>query len=63
MRELQIPSNDGIHQLHVVVWEPEQEVKAVLQISHGMVEFIERYDDFAKFMNTQGVLVIGNDHL
>lgn len=63
MKELQIPSNDGVHQLHVVVWEPSTEVKAVLQISHGMVEFIERYDDFAKFLNEKGVLVIGNDHL
>lgn len=63
MRELQISSNDGVHQLHVVVWEPSTEVKAVLQISHGMVEFIERYDDFAKFLNEKGVLVIGNDHI
>lgn len=63
MRELQLPSNDGIHQLHVVVWEPSGDVKAILQISHGMVEFIERYDAFAKFLNEKGVLVIGNDQL
>lgn len=63
MKELQIPSNDGIHKLHVVVWEPQAEVKAVLQISHGMVEYIERYNDFAEYMTTQGVVVIGNDHL
>lgn len=63
MSVLQIPSTDGIHKLHVVCWEPEGEVKAVLQISHGMVEYIERYDAFAKYMNTQGVLVVGNDHL
>lgn len=63
MRELRIPSNDGVHQLHVVVWEPSTDVKAILQISHGMVEFIERYDGFAKFLNEKGILVIGNDHL
>ncbi len=28
-----------------------------------MVEHLGRYDDFAKFMNTRNVLVIGNDHL
>lgn len=63
MRELQIPSVDGIHALHVVVWEPQGEKKAVLQISHGMVEFIERYADFAEYLNDQGFVVVGNDHL
>lgn len=62
-KELQLPSHDGVHKLHVVVWEPRTEVNAVLQISHGMVEMIERYNDFACFLNTKGILVIGNDHL
>lgn len=63
MKEIRLPSNDGVHKLHVVIWEPETEVKAVLQISHGMTEMITRYDHFAKFLNTKGILVIGNDHL
>lgn len=61
-RTMQIPSNDGVHQLHVVVWEPH-EVKAVLQISHGMIEFIERYEEFAAYLTARGFLVVGNDHL
>lgn len=63
MKEIRLPSNDGVHKLHVVIWEPETEVKAVLQISHGMTEMIMRYDHFARFLNTKGILVIGNDHL
>lgn len=63
MKQLQLPSNDGIHKLHVVVWEPESPVRAVLQISHGMIEFIERYQDFAAFLNERGIVVVGNDHL
>ncbi|MCI7792021.1 MAG: alpha/beta hydrolase [Lachnospiraceae bacterium] len=63
MKEIQLPSHDGVHKLHVVIWEPETEIRAVLQISHGMIEMIERYDDFAGFLNTKGILVIGNDHL
>lgn len=63
VKNIELPSNDGVHQLHVVFWQPEGEVKAVLQISHGMVEFIERYDNFAKYLNQQGIAVIGNDHL
>lgn len=63
MKEIRLPSNDGVHTLHVVIWEPETQVKAVLQISHGMTEMIMRYDHFARFLNTKGILVIGNDHL
>lgn len=60
---IQIPSNDGKNKLHVVVWEPETEIKAILQISHGMIEYIERYEEFANFLNSYGILVLGNDHL
>ena len=56
-------SNDHITLIHAVKWVPEGEVKAVLQISHGMVEFVERYDLFAQYLAERGVLVVGNDHL
>ncbi len=38
------------------------EPKAVIQISHGMAEHIDRYDDFARFMVQKGYVVFGNDH-
>lgn len=62
-RDFRIPSRDGVHRLHVVLWEPETEVRAVVQISHGMAETIARYEDFALFLNRHGYAVIGNDHL
>jgi len=62
-KDLAIPSRDGVHKLHVVLWEPEGAVKGVIQISHGMTEMIERYEDFALFLNKNGYAVIGNDHL
>jgi len=62
-KDLNIPSKDGVHRLHVVLWEPVGEPKAVVQISHGMVEMIDRYEDFALFLNRHGYAVIGNDHL
>jgi alpha-beta hydrolase superfamily lysophospholipase len=46
-----------------VIWEPETEPRAIVQISHGMVEYVERYEGFAEFLNQQGILVAGNDHL
>ena len=60
---MELPSNDGVHKLHVVVWQPNGEPKAVLQLSHGMIEFIERYEGLAQYLNEQDILVIGNDHL
>lgn len=62
-KDFYIPSRDGVHRLHVVLWEPEGEVRAVVQISHGMIEMIDRYEDFALFLNQHGYAVIGNDHL
>jgi len=38
-------------------------VKAVLQIAHGMAEYMDRYEPFAAYLTDQGFLVTGNDHL
>lgn len=62
-QELYSPSVDGVHQLHTLCWIPEGEIRAVLQIVHGMSEHIERYDEFARYLNEQGVLVVGHSHL
>lgn len=56
-------SNDGLTDIHAIRWVPEGEIKAVLQISHGMVEYIDRYHEFAVFLAERGILVVGNDHL
>ena len=56
-------SSDHLTQIHAVEWKPEREIVGILQISHGMVEYIERYDEFARFLNEHGILVVGNDHL
>ena len=50
-------------QVHGVRWIPEGQPRAVLQITHGMVEYIERYQDFAQWLNERGFLVTGHDHL
>lgn len=56
-------SANGSTKIHVIEWIPETEVRAVLQISHGMVEYIARYDEFARFLAGNGIYVTGNDHL
>ena len=43
--------------------KPEGEIRAVLQLAHGMVEYIDRYDEFAAYLCERGIYVVGNDHL
>ena len=62
-KEFNYLSSDGITQIHAIRWEPEGKPKAILQIIHGMIEFIDRYDGFAKYMAEHGWLVTGEDHL
>ncbi len=62
-KDIYYPSADGKTQIHAIRWEPEGKPKAILQIIHGMVEFIDRYDGFATFLTEHGYLVAGEDHL
>ena len=56
-------SADGKTSLHAVEWLPEGEVRAVLQIAHGVAEYIERYAPLASFLTERGFAVVGHDHL
>ncbi len=69
-QELFYESRDGKTQIRGVIWKPDcmlgehaGKPKCVLQIVHGMEEYMDRYDEFAKFMNKHDICVIGNDHL
>lgn len=62
MEERWYPSK-GTGQIHACAWLPEGEVRAVVQIVHGIAEFVERYEDFAKFLNQQGFAVVAEDHM
>jgi alpha-beta hydrolase superfamily lysophospholipase len=56
-------SRDGRTSIHAVEWLPEGPVRAVLQISHGVAEYIARYEPFAAYLTARGFAVVGNDHL
>lgn len=56
-------SAGGLCDIRAMRYIPDGEVKAILQISHGMVEFIDRYEKFASWLTEKGFLVTGNDHL
>lgn len=56
-------SRDGHTKIHAVRWIPDGEVKYILQIIHGMAEYMERYEHMARWLCDRGVLVTGEDHL
>lgn len=51
----------GVTNLPAVIWQPEGEIKAVLQITHGMTEHMGRYEGFAADLCGQGIAVAGFD--
>lgn len=58
MKTEYLATNSG---LSAVIWQPEQEVKAVLQITHGMTEHMGRYETLAEDLCNQGIAVAGFD--
>lgn len=63
-KKFTFPSSDGVHQVSACWWLPgEGEPQAVLQLVHGISEYIGRYDAFARFLAERGWAVVGHDHL
>ena len=63
-REITFPSVREGETLHAVIYEPtECRAKAILQISHGMIDHIGRYETLAAALTSRGFIVAGNDHL
>jgi len=49
-------------QLHCYQWLPNRDIKAVIQIAHGMAEHGARYARLAACLNAEGFAVYANDH-
>lgn len=62
MKELVIKSEfDGLD-LSVLIMKPKGKAKGIVQISHGMAEYKERYIPFMEFLNTNGYIIVIHDH-
>lgn len=57
------PSSNGTDTVHYTVWTPDCSPTAMIQLSHGMCEHIERYDTVARLLCERGYIVYGNDHI
>lgn len=63
-KEYAYPSVTGVADIFARSWSPDGgEIKAVLQIAHGMAEHGERYEELGAYLCEAGYAVIINDHV
>ena len=63
-KEISFPSSDGKHTVHGEIYEPQGEKpRGILQISHGMIDYVGRYEVLAEYLCERGYILAGNDHL
>ena len=62
--EFTFPSCDGQHEIFSSLWLPDEgQPKAVVQLVHGISEYVNRYDALARYLAGHGFAVCGEDHL
>ena len=57
------PSSTGKNTIHARKCVPDGAVRGVVQIAHGIAEYIDRYDPFMSFLAENGFVAVGDDHL
>ncbi len=64
LKEMSFPSSDGRSSIHAQVYEPKDgAISGIVQISHGMIDYVGRYEELADYLTGHGFVVAGNDHL
>lgn len=53
----------GAGKIRYCRWMPDTPPRAVVQLVHGIAEHVERYDHFATYLNSLGILVVAEDHM
>ena len=57
-------SSDNKTNIHAIVCYPQNgQFNRILQMIHGMLEYIDRYLPFFEYLTTKGFIVVGHDHL
>ena len=62
--EITYPSRDGKNTIYACLYTPKFcTAKGIVQLVHGMVDYVERYEPLAEFLTGEGYIVAGNHHL
>ncbi len=63
VKEVHFLSADGSSRVTGWIYRPEGQPRGVVQICHGMCEYIGRYQRFIEDLTKQGFVVAGHDHI
>jgi alpha-beta hydrolase superfamily lysophospholipase len=62
--KLRLPSTDGKTTIYAEAYIPKSgEIRGVVQLVHGMIDYTGRYTDLAEFLCAHGFVLAGNHHL
>ena len=58
------PSKDGIHTIYAEIYTPKHcTAKGIVQLAHGMIDYVGRYELLADYLTSKGYIFAGNHHL
>ena len=56
--EFYFDSYCGTNKIHAVKWVPDGTPVCIVQIIHGMADYIERYEEFAAYLTGHNIKVV-----
>ena len=62
-KELSFASSDGKNAVYAQMYIPTTPPRAVVQLAHGMIDYVGRYKELAEFFAENKIAFVGNDHL
>ena len=62
-KDFYFESTTGKNMIHALRCDPDTEPRGIVQIAHGIAEYVARYKDFMSFLAENGFIAVGNDHL
>lgn len=64
LSEISFPSSDGIHTVYALVYTPKHKSsKGIVQLAHGMIDHVQRYEELADYLTGEGYIFAGHYHL
>jgi alpha-beta hydrolase superfamily lysophospholipase len=62
--EITYPSKDGKNTIYAEIYTPKiRSAKGIIQLAHGMIDYVERYKELADYLTGEGYIFAGNHHL
>ena len=62
--ETVFPSKDGSHTIYAEIYTPKhRSALGIVQISHGMIDYVGRYKYLIEYLTGEGYIVAGHHHL